>query len=194
MRFTIVHATTYTYPQAVELGPHLFRLCPRSMGEQQASKFELQVVPEPIGLNQTLDAEGNVVMRCWWSETPMTKLQVTATSEVRTTCTNPFNYLLDLWATHFPIDYPSSLKAILYPYLYSDLDAVATQLAQEIALAVNSNVIQFLTQLNLQINQSCHYQTRPTGQPQPPWLTWQKNRERAVTLFGYLWRPVAVWG
>lgn len=176
MHFTIVHATTYTYPQAVELGPHLLRLRPRSMGEQQVSNFDLQIVPEPLGLNQTLDAEGNTVMRCWWPETPLTTLQVTATSEVRTTCTNPFNYLLDPWATHFPVDYPSSLKTILYPYLYSDLDAVATQLAQEIAMAVDSNVINFLTQLNVQINQSCQYQTRETGQPQPPWLTWQQKQ------------------
>ncbi len=158
------------------LGPHLLQLCPRSMGDQQVSKFELKIAPEPMGLNQALDAEGNTVMHCWWPETPVDTLQVTTTSEVITTCTNPFQYLLEPWATHFPVDYPSSLKASLYPYLYADLDAVATQLAQQIAIAEDSNVIRFLTQLNLQINQSCQYQTRETGQPQPPWLTWQQKQ------------------
>lgn len=176
MHFNIVHATTYTYPQAVKLSPHVLRLRPRSTGEQQVYDFALKINPEPIGLTHQLDAEGNNVAHCWWPETPLTALQVTAMSQVVTTCTNPFNYLLEPWATHFPIDYPSSLQAILYPYLYSDLDSVATQFAQDIAIAVESSVIDFLTQLNLQINQTCQYQTRETGQPQPPWMTWKRKQ------------------
>lgn len=176
MDFTIVHSTSYAYPQAVTLGPHLLRLRPRNTGEQQVNNFELKIHPEPVGLSQQLDAEGNSVVHCWWPETSLTTLQVTATSHIVTTCTNPFDFLLDPWATHFPIDYPSALKAILHPYLYSDLDWVATQLAQEIALAVDHNIIDFLTQLNLRINQTCEYQTRETGQPRPPWLTWQQQQ------------------
>ncbi|WP_299489489.1 transglutaminase family protein [Acaryochloris sp. IP29b_bin.137] len=176
MDFTIVHSTTYTYAQAVTLGPHLLRLRPRSTEEQQVRGFHLQISPEPVGLTHKLDAEGNNVARCWWSETPLATLEVTATSQVVTTCTNPFQFLLEPWATHFPIDYPNSLKTILYPYLNSDLDAVATQLAQELAIAVDSNIIDFLTQLNLRINQTCQYQARERGHPQPPWLTWQQKQ------------------
>ena len=106
----------------------------------------------------------------------MTTLQVTAHSQVATFCTNPFNFLLDPWATHFPIDYPSSLKAMLDPYLHSDRDTVATQLAQEIAVEVEGNVLNFLMQLNQRINQKCQYQIRETGQPFPPWMTWTQKQ------------------
>ncbi|NJM67620.1 MAG: transglutaminase family protein [Acaryochloris sp. RU_4_1] len=176
MYFQIVHSTTYTYPNLVVLSPHLLRLRPRSTGEQQVLDFDLKIVPQPSGLNQILDAEGNSVVRCWWSDTTLTTLAVTASSQVITTCTNPFSFLLEPWATHFPIDYPRSLVTVLFPYIHQDLDAVATQLAQEIAIAVKSNVVDFLMRLNQRINQECHYQIRETGQPWPPWMTWTKKQ------------------
>jgi transglutaminase-like putative cysteine protease len=176
VHFEIVHSTTYTYPNSVVLSPHLLRLCPRSTGEQQVLGFDLKIVPQPSGLTQILDAEGNSVVRCWWSDTALTSLAVTASSQVITTCTNPFSFLLEPWATHFPLDYPRSLIAVLFPYIHQDLDTVATQLAQEIAIEVKSNMVDFLMRLNQRINQECHYQIRETGQPWPPWMTWTKKQ------------------
>jgi len=176
VQFNIIHSTTYTYANLVALGPHLLRLRPRSTAEQQMLNFALDIYPQPLGITQVLDAEGNHVVRCWWPETTFTTLQVTATSQVMTTNTNPFDFVLDPWATHFPIDYPSSLRAMLSPYLHQDEDAIATQLAQEIAVDVENNVSDFLMQLNQQINQECQYRIRETGQPLPPWMTWTNKQ------------------
>lgn len=176
MHFNIVHTTTYTYPQAVVLGPHVLRLRPRSTAEQQVLNFALAIDPQPPGINPILDTDGNATVRCWWPEMTLTTLQVTATSEVLTLCTNPFNFLLESGATHFPLDYPSSLQAMLHPYVYQDRDTIATQLAQKIALDVDGNVLEFLTTLNQQIHQNCKYQIRETGQPFPPWMTWAQKQ------------------
>jgi transglutaminase-like putative cysteine protease len=181
MKYTITHSTTYTYTSAVCLNPHIFRLQPRSDGFQRLNHYDLQITPIPQGQNSILDIEGNLLTRCWWSNTPTQVLEVDAISEVETLCDNPFNYLLEPWATRLPFDYPTALAEHLQPYLTPThlgslaSDPAATQLAQEIAHAVSWNPIHFLEELNQRIYHSMRYQVREEGDPQPPSITWMQQ-------------------
>jgi transglutaminase-like putative cysteine protease len=182
MHYQIAHTTTYTYDQPVILQPHVLRLRPRCDGGQHLDHLLLKVVPEPAGVTQVIDAEGNAIARFWWSETMTRALSFHVTSEVETYCTNPFNYLLESWATHLPIDYPASLLSTLQPYLsdclrpsVSGIDPIAAQLGQEIAQAMAGNTVAFLTELNQRIYQTCAYQLRETGEPLPPGITWTEK-------------------
>lgn len=181
VRYQITHRVHYQYEKPVWLSPHVLRMRPRSDGVQQLHHHGIEIDPKPAGITQVLDAEGNAIARCWWSEQFTTALNVTVTSEVSTHCPNPFNYLLEPWAVHLPIDYPTSLHATLEPYYLgthlgtAGNDSVATQLAQEIGQAVEGNTVSFLTELNLHINRHCRYQPRPTGEPWPPWMTWTRK-------------------
>jgi transglutaminase-like putative cysteine protease len=175
VRYQIRHTTTYTYEQAAVLDPHVLRLRPRSDGMQTLDEHHLELRPEPLGMTPMLDVEGNAIARCWWPPHPIQTLTITATSVVTTHTENPFHYLLEPWATEFPIDYPRSIGTVLMPYLASANASLASQLAQEIAVAVNWNTVEFLSALNQHIYDHCQYQERSTGPPWPPDLTWARR-------------------
>lgn len=181
MKYTITHSTTYTYDGSVFLNPHVLRLQPRSDGFQRLTQYDLKITPAPQGQNSLLDVEGNLLTRCWWGDVPIQTLQVIATSEVETLCDNPFNYILESWATRLPFDYPTALSEHLQPYLTPThlgslaSDPAATNLAQEIAHSVNWNPIHFLGELNQRIYRRMRYQVREEGDPQPPSITWTQQ-------------------
>ncbi len=125
------------------------------------------------------DLDGNtlVTLRFKPSETETLSVQVLAS--VETHRTNPFDYLLETWATRLPIDYPSSLLLQLQPYLsgqqvlyQTSTDPIALQLAQDIVQAVGGNTLGFLSELNQRIYAGCKYMIRETGDPLPPGVTW----------------------
>lgn len=179
MRYQVVHTTTYTYSQAVALEPHWVRLRSRSDGSQTLHTFTLEIHPTPTGHSQVIDLDGNSIEKIWF-EQPTDSLTVTATSEVETHCVNPFNYILEPWATHLPINYSASLLAQLYPYFYplgisTSIDPIVAQLATEINHQVDGDVNQFLTELNQRIYQECISIIREDGHPLPPGITWTKR-------------------
>jgi transglutaminase-like putative cysteine protease len=178
VHYKISHTTTYSYSLAVRLQPHYFRLRPRSQGNQILQSYQLTVDPEPTRSTDVLDAEGNAISRYHWSDTPTSHLEFRVVSEVATSGANPFDFLLEPWATELPIDYPRSVFFALEPYLRGSPlaggghDPVAAQLAAEVVLSSGGNTLGFLTQLNQQIYESCQYQIRDTGPPLPPAITW----------------------
>ena len=179
MRYHIVHTTTYTYDRPVSLQPHVLRLRPRCDGCQTLRSFSLEIIPEPAGVYQIIDLEGNAVVRAWFREST-DQLHFKVTSDVETYRTNPFDFLLEPWATKLPLDYPASLLFQLQPYFQRDglpatVDPVAAQLAQEVYQVVGGDVIAFLSELNQRIHKTCEYTIRETGDPLPAGLTWTQK-------------------
>ena len=189
MHYQILHTTTYTYDPAVVLNPHVVRLRSRADGNQTLHSFSREISPEPAGISQVLDLEGNAVTRMWFVE-PTDHLTIKVASEVETHCTNPFNYILEPWATQLPIDYPSSVLTQIMPYLNpqgtSNIDPTIYELAQEICHEVSGKTAVFLTQLNQRIYNNCKQEIRETGAPFPPGITWKEKagscRELAVVF------------
>lgn len=181
MKYQIHHTTEYRYEQPVALQPHLIRLRPRSDNTQILQSFTLSITPTPTYKSQIVDLDGNAIAKVWFDKEPTQSLVIQAESFVETLRDNPFEYLLESWATKLPIDYPTSLLTQLQPYLKgyrpgaSELDPVAIQLAHEIWANAGENPIQFLSQLNQQIYQSCQYIIRETGAPLPPGITWTQK-------------------
>lgn len=133
------------------------------------------VLPQPAGSSDFVDLDGNNLTKLWFTQ-PTEKLSIQTTCEVVTSCTNPFAYLLEPWALQLPFDYPQSLLKQLNPYLqpYSFVaDAVALELAQNIAIATQGNTLDFLFTLNQRIYQDCTYITRDKGAPFPAGVTWR---------------------
>jgi len=175
MNYKIIHTTTYTYTQAVELTPHIVRLRPRSDAFQTLREFAIAVEPEPKGISQVVDLNGNDIIKLWFSGTT-TELKVKVSSEVETHCTNPFNYLLEPWALHLPIaDYPAPMLAHLQPYMESCTDPAVVQLAQELWHSCGGGVLSFLSALNRRIYRTCQHMIRETGAALPPGITWRQQ-------------------
>ncbi|BAS59121.1 MULTISPECIES: transglutaminase family protein [Leptolyngbya] len=175
MLYQISHSTTYTYSDPVILQPHLIRLRPRSDGWQSLKLFSMQVMPIPIAQSELSDLDGNTLIKVWFSPELTGSLTVQIVSQTQTHQANPFNYLLEPWAMSLPIDYPTSLFKQLQPYLGAT-DAIALQLAYEIAERSSNQVTQFLYELTQQIYTNCEYVIRETGNPYPPGLTWTQKK------------------
>ncbi len=175
MLYHIVHTTTYNYSRTVDLEPHTVRLRSRSGGCQILRNFSIQVIPEPAGMSEMLDAEGNSTIKLWFQQ--MTDcLKIEVNSKVETRCTNPFNYILEPWAIDLPItDYPAPVLAHLQPYLPLCSDPAIVQLAQESWQAANGSTVGFLGELNQRIYQNCKYIIRETGDPFPAGITWNQK-------------------
>ncbi|MEO1692293.1 MAG: transglutaminase family protein [Cyanobacteria bacterium J06631_6] len=178
MLYQISHQTTYSFSQPVILKPHLLRLCPRSDRFNQIQDFSLSVLPFAQGTSNFVDLDGNNLTKLWF-EHPTDKLSIQVSSRVETSCTNPFDFLLESWATTIPFDYPHSLLTQLEPYLrpYGFIaDSAAVELAQAVAIATQNNTLNFLFTLNQRIYQDCEYTIRDTGEPFPPGITWRQKR------------------
>lgn len=199
MRYRITHHTTYTYSNPVQLQPHVLRLRPRCDGHQRLLDFSLDIDPTPSGGSEVLDWVGNAVTKVWFDAQELEALRIKTVSEVETYCDNPFNYLLEPWATQLPIDYPSAIAAHLQPYLQGQftqgVDPAAVALAQDVYQAVDRQVGSFLSHLNERIYKTCHYQTRETGEALPAGITWRQQsgtcRDFAV-LFAEACRAVGL--
>lgn len=181
MRYRIHHAIHYTYSQPVELGPHTLRLRPRCDGSQVLQDFQLQVSPQPLGLADIFDLEGNTVIQSWFNRDLVESLQVKATSVVETLRSNPFHFLLEPWALSLPFDYPASTLAQVRPYLSDQLlgsdrlDPAIWELAQGLLYKNHGNTLDFLGDLNQTVYNHCCYQQRETGDPMPPGMTWRRK-------------------
>ncbi|MBW4520170.1 MAG: transglutaminase family protein [Scytolyngbya sp. HA4215-MV1] len=179
MRYQITHTIAYQYSTSVRLQPHLVRLRPRSDSSQTLHNFSLSLSPTPIGRSELIELDGNSILKVWFAPQPVQQLEVKAISQVETYRTNPFDYLMESWALHLPIDYPMSQSQALQPYLgdawVNGSDPVVAQLAQEVYAAVSGKTDLFLMELNQRIYQHCNYMTRETGDPLLPGITWSQK-------------------
>ncbi|MCF2972682.1 transglutaminase family protein [Synechococcus sp. Nb3U1] len=174
MQIQIRHLIEYRYSSPAQLEPHTLRLRPRCDGIQNLLAFDLQVDPLPIGQSPLVDLEGNTTVQVWFGD-PTEHLRIQTQATVLTLRQNPFDYLLFDWATHLPIDYPSTLAAQLQPYLGSQPEAAVQTLAWEVWDQVHGDSTAFLQQLNQRIHSECRYILREKGDPWPASLTWHRK-------------------
>lgn len=179
VRYSVVHTTTYRYDRPVTLAPHLLRLQPRSDVTQRLVTFSLDIDPAPEQVIENIELDGNVALRVFFPDQPLPTLRIQTSFTIDTLRVNPFEFLLEPWATQLPFNYPTTLLSRLQPYLggwggnFPTLDPVAIQLAQEIWHETAGNPIPFLWELNQRIFTTCKHIVRETGEPYPPSVTWQ---------------------
>ncbi len=189
MKLEIEHRTHYRYDAAVQLRPHLIRLCPRSDGTQQLIDFNLAIFPQPLGQASLIDLDGNNLIQVWFEPQLTAELEIEAKSIIRTDRSNPFNFLLAEWAETLPIDYPQSLATQLQPYLATGGDAIAQDLARQVLEASQGNTLVFLRILTEKIYSHCTYCQREQGAPFASGTTWLEQRG-SCRDFAWLWMTV----
>ncbi len=162
------------------------------LSSQQLSSQQLPIQPPPQSLIQAptqsppiqqstvTDLDGNTHIKLWFAPAAVTELIVTARSHIITHLTQPFNYLLEPWALSLPIDYPTSLREQLQPYLASPgfdpgFDPAVIALAQDISRWVQGDTTQFVMQLNQRIYETCQQVVREIGNPHPAGFTWAQR-------------------
>jgi transglutaminase-like putative cysteine protease len=172
MLFEGTHTTTYRYSQPVLLEPHLLRLRPRSEGVQRLRHFALHLEPQPAGLSESRDVEGNDVTLVWFAG--VTDIfRVTSSFVVETQRRNPFDYIMtDPSADTLPFAYAEDLVQSVALYCLSEeADESVAQFAHSLADEVGRKTLPFLTTLARRIAEMMTYTVRETGDPQPAGVT-----------------------
>jgi transglutaminase-like putative cysteine protease len=172
MLFAITHTTTYTYSQPVFLEPHILRLRPRSDGIQRLLHFEMQSEPQPTGMSDGWDIEGNVATHVWFAGVTES-FKITSSFSLETLRSNPFDYIIsDPAYETLPLTYANDLAPGLAPYYArAEVDGSVAQFARSIADEVHRETLPFLTLLNRRIREICQHTTRDSGDPQPAVVT-----------------------
>ena len=177
MIFRVSHKTDYTYSVPVFLEPHIIRLHPRTDACQKISKFSMTVEPQPAGIHQFVDAEGNEAA-CIWFEAKTATLSVFTSFVAQTFCRNPFSYLVtDNNFLQLPVRYENFEAAALEPFRAGvDTDAALTAFFQSVLEDAKGDTLTFLSGLCTAIYENFAVVTREHGPPLPPSVTWQNKR------------------
>ncbi len=176
MLFHIKHTTRYSYSRTVFCEPFTVRLRPREDAAQRLVRYQFSVDPQPAGVCDFLDVEGNVATQCWFNS-PTCALTLTANCVVETLRTNPFDFLLEGAAVQLPVRYHPEIQVPLTPYSAAAANGSGiAELAEQIQIETNRQTIPFLSKLALWISENFEKVVRPTGNPHPPETTLQLRR------------------
>jgi len=167
MYYRVKHRTVYAYSAAVFLEPHVIRLRPRCDGTQRLMRFNLRVKPQPAGLTECSDLEGNSTAQIWFEDVTDT-LEIVTAFEIETLRWNPFDYLLtESSAYTLPMSYAGELESLLSLYRStSGLHETVIQFARAVAEEVNEQTGPFLTELSRRIYNTCECVVREEGDAQ----------------------------
>jgi transglutaminase-like putative cysteine protease len=171
MLFHIKHTTRYSYNRTVFCEPFTVRLRPREDAKQRLLRYQFAVEPQPAGLCDYLDVEGNAATQCWFN-TPTCALTLTVNCVVETLRSNPFDFLLNGDAVNFPVQYRPDIAAVLAPYCAVRCTAgPVTELANELQNQTDHQTVPFLIKLASWISENFEKTIRFEGNPNPADLT-----------------------
>ena len=166
MRFEVSHLTRYTYERPVLLEPLIVRLRPRSDVFQRLVSFDLSVDPQPEGMSEMVDAEGNALSQIWFLGVS-SMLALRTTFAVDTLRTNPFDYIvLDPDSLRVPMSYDEADRRALAHYLDPPDESEVQAFAKDVLAASAGGATSFLGELCQRIS-SMTQEVRPTGDAMP---------------------------
>jgi len=174
--FEVTHRTRYRFDREVFLEPHVLRLRPRCDASQQLLSYRLAVTPEPAGVSEGLDAEGNSIA-CAWFDGRTRSLDIAVAFTARATRTNPFAYLVtDPGTARLPATYPGGVEPVLAAYRAAQGGVAVVALAEDLRRESGGETLGFLAALTAHLHRECDVVVRETGDPWPAERTWAEKR------------------
>lgn len=168
MHLLIEHNLRYRYDQPVFIEPTAVRLRPQDDCRQRLIEHDLRIDPQPAGIAAIADIDGNETTNVWFDGLH-DALHVTVRSVVETLIDDPFQYILPDDAQALPVMYSPPLDAAMKPYLArAEADRAVDQLASEMVQASGGDVLRFLMDLTVRLNNDLTIEPRQTGEPYAP--------------------------
>lgn len=176
MLFEISHTTEYSYSGEVFLEPHYLRFKPKITPHCILKDFSISIEPEPAGLSEQMDIENNHTIVCWF-DGKHHRLKIISHSTLEAKPFNPFNFLVyPPEYLHIPFEYDEHAKQLLQPSLQSEgISRVMTKYNQDILKESGQQSIEYLLKLTQAIQAAFRLETRETGDPHPPALTFDRK-------------------
>ncbi len=161
------HVTHYKYDRAVGLGPQVVRLRPAPHCRSKVVSYSLRVEPANHFINWQQDPFANYQARLVFPERA-TELKVTVDLVVEMAVFNPFDFFLEPGASSFPFRYEPELAEELAPYLACEPLTPRVQAYLEKIDRRPRATIDFLVDLNRQLQADVRYLIRMEPGVQPP--------------------------
>ncbi len=167
LHVALTHVTRYAYDRPVELGPQVIRLRPAPHYRGRILSFSLKVEPAKHAINWQQDPFANYQARLVFPE-KTTEFKVTVNVVAEMAVFNPFDFFLEPAAERYPLEYSPLLKKELAPYLNAEpagplMQAYVDKLARNHGLTID-----FLVDLNRQLQQDIRYLVRMEPGVQSP--------------------------
>ena len=94
MKLKVHHYTLYQYESPVFLEPQHLYFFPLQRPHLKLVKWGIRIFPEPAGLSQRIDLEGNVYHQCWNNNTT-DHFEIIVDFEAEVSSFNPFDFLME---------------------------------------------------------------------------------------------------
>jgi uncharacterized protein (DUF2126 family)/transglutaminase-like putative cysteine protease len=159
IRVALKHRTRYIYDQPVQLAPHIFRLRPAAHSRTPISAYSLNIKPVKHFINWQQDPFGNFLARVVFPE-KSTELSIEVDLIAEMTVINPFDFFVEEYAEHYPLQYPEQLQKELTPYLEIKEDGA---LLKEFLADIPRDkiaIVNFLVDINQRVNRAINYSIR----------------------------------
>ncbi|MEM1274160.1 MAG: transglutaminase family protein [Pseudomonadota bacterium] len=155
----ITHLTHYKYDKPVSLSPQIIRLRPAPHGRTRVISHSLNVAPGDHFVNHQQDPYGNWLARFVFPE-PVREFKIEVDLVADMTVYNPFDFFVEESAEHWPFDYPDDLRDDLVIYKKPE---PAGPLLQDYVAKIprtRTRTVDFLVELNAQIERDIDYIVR----------------------------------
>jgi uncharacterized protein (DUF2126 family)/transglutaminase-like putative cysteine protease len=156
IRVALNHKTAYRYSRPVWLSPHVVRLYPAAHSRTPVPSYSLKVTPSGHFLNWQQDPYGNRLARLVFPK-KTTEFAVEVDLIADMTVINPFDFFLEKYAEEFPFTYDPVLRKELAPYLETPTPGLRTQALIRNFRKDKMRTIDFLVDVNQQLQQRIGY-------------------------------------
>ena len=171
MKLSIHHRTCYTYSEPVSFGDQHVFLRPRDSNIIVVDSFALETSPASRQ-RWVRDAFNNIVLVTNTGLVTATSLVFTCRMVVQSLEANPFDFVLEPYATAYPFDYGKRERIALAPALDTpvpDAEAVMDWFRETVpSPARHADVVRFLSDLNSAVHASFAYERRDDEGIQTP--------------------------
>ncbi len=174
----IDHETIYHYEKPVKLAPHQLRIRPIEDHEKRVLSFDLKIEPEHR-IRWTTDQFQNPVAYVEFLK-PTKKLTIRSQLQVELLESNPFDFILDPYATLLPFQYSQTEAIDLAPYLLplypEDRERILDWVKPFLNLQGGAKTVDFLSAINRAIPKMMSYEARLESGTQSPGVTLQERK------------------
>ncbi|MBV8209873.1 MAG: transglutaminase family protein [Burkholderiaceae bacterium] len=167
LHVALSHVTRYSYDRRVGLSPHVVRLRPAPHCRTRVLSYSLDISPRQHFINWQQDPFSNYLARLVFPE-PTGELLLKVDLVAEMSVYNPFDFFLEPAAENAPFRYEPQLAHDLAPYLACSEDGpLLRRFVADLDLRPQRTV-DFLVQLNQQVQQRIRYLVRMEPGVQTP--------------------------